>query len=81
MMNGLLGELCTMEFRWKASTTAAESSVFVAQASFTKSQSLAIKTTSSKTSGSKKVKKDNRENPSCVHFGMVYHLKKNCWKL
>jgi len=46
-----------------------------------KSQSVAIRTTSSKPSGSKKSTKDNRENHIRFHCGKVGHLKKNCRKL
>jgi hypothetical protein len=42
---------------------------------------MAIKTTSSKPSRSKKSIKDNRENRSYFHCGKVGHLKKNCRKL
>jgi hypothetical protein len=46
-----------------------------------KSQSMAIKITSSKPSRSKKSIKDNRENCSCFHCGKVGRLKDNCRKL
>ena len=50
--NGLLEKLFTVEKRLQTFTTAAEKSAFVAHASTTKSQSVAIKITSSKPSGS-----------------------------
>jgi hypothetical protein len=65
MTNGLLQKLFAIEKRLQTSTTAVESSAFVAHASTMKSQSVAIKTTSSKPSGSKKSTKDSRENRSC----------------
>ena len=79
--NSLIEELCTIEKRLKTSTTAADSSAFVENASTTKSQFLAIKTTSSKPSGSKKSYKDNRENQNCFHCGKVGHLRNKCRKL
>ena len=81
MTNSLLEKLCMTEKRMQTSMTAAESSAFVAHASTTKSQSLVIKTTSSKPSGSKKSTKDNRENCSCFHCRRVGHLKMKCRKL
>jgi hypothetical protein len=60
--------------------TVAKSNAFVAHLSTTKSQSVVIKTTSSK-HGSKNSTKGNRENCIFVHCGMVGHLKKNCQKL
>jgi len=80
MTDSLLAKLFTIEKRLQTLMTVAESSAFAAHASTTKSQPLAIKT-SSKPSGSKKATKDNRENCSCFHCGKVGHLKKNCWKL
>ena len=53
----LLEKMCTIEKRLQTSTKAEESSAFMAHASTTKSQSLAIKTTLSKPSGSKKAPK------------------------
>jgi len=61
--------------------TVAKSNAFVAHMSTTKSQSVMIKTTSSKHGGSKNSTKENRENCICVHCGMVGHLKKNYQKL
>lgn len=80
-MKSLLEKLCAIEKQLQTSTTAAESSAFMAHTSTTKSQSLAIKTTLSKPSGSKKSTKDTRENCSCFHCGKVGHLKMNCQKL
>jgi hypothetical protein len=57
MTKGLLEKLFTIEKRWQTSTTAVESSAFMAHASTTKFQSVAIKTTSSKPSGSNRFKK------------------------
>jgi len=79
--NGLFEEVFTIEKRLQTSTTGADSSAFVAHASTKKSQSVAIKTTSSKPSGSNKSTKDNRENRSCCNCGKVGHLKKNCREL
>jgi hypothetical protein len=81
MTNSLLENLCTIEKKLQKSPLAAESSAFVAHISTTKSQSLVIRTTSSKPSGSKKSPKDNGENCSCFHCGKVGHLKMNCQKL
>jgi hypothetical protein len=58
-MNSLPEKLCMIEKGLQTLMTVAESSVFIARASTTKSQSLAIKTMSSKTSGIKKSTKDN----------------------
>jgi hypothetical protein len=80
MVNSLLEKLCTIEKRLQTLTTAAESSAFVAHASTTKSQSLAIKTTSDKPNGLKKSTKD-REKCSCFCCGKVGHLKMNCQKM
>jgi hypothetical protein len=61
--NGLLEKLFTIEKQMQTSTTAAESSAFVAHAATTKSQSVAIKTTSSKPSGS------NAEDTNILFIG------------
>jgi len=58
-MNSLPEKLCMIEKGLQTSMTAAESSAFIARASTTKSQSLAIKTMLSKPSGMKKSTKDN----------------------
>jgi Interleukin 7/9 family. len=54
MMNSLLEKLCMIKKGLQTLTTVAESSAFVEHLSTVKSQSLAIKTMSSKQSGSKK---------------------------
>jgi hypothetical protein len=69
--NSLLGKLFMIEKRLQTSMTAAESSAFMACVSTTKSQSLAIKTTSSKPSGSKKSTKDNRETTAVFTVGRL----------
>jgi hypothetical protein len=73
--------LCMIEKRSQTSMTVVESSAFVAHTSATKSQSLVIKTTSSKPGSSKKSTKVNTENGICVRCGKVGCLKKNCRKL
>jgi hypothetical protein len=70
-MNILLEKLCTIEKRLKTLTTAEESSAFMAHASTTKSQSLAIKTTLSEPSESKKATKDKRETRGCFRLGRL----------
>jgi len=80
-MNGLLETLFTIGKRLQTSTTAAESSAFVAYASSTKPQFLAIKMTSITPGRSKKKTKDNRENSICFHCRSLSYLKMKCWKL